>query len=135
MEPNRPSAELKGTIVYAVLLERFSKLPLSWQQKLRKSNPEADAKAPVVYVGQTRLEADKRYENHLSGHRSSSVVRRFGKKLIVLDKWKPVLPTKASMKVAKAVYFLARRSRGKPETREAAVAALLRGAGLYVHSA
>jgi hypothetical protein len=114
---------------------RFSKLPLSWQQKLRKSNPEADAKAPVVYVGQTRLEADKRYENHLNGHKSSSVVRRFGKKLIVLDKWKPVLPTKASMKVAKAVYFLARRSRGKPETREAAVAALLREAGLYVHSA
>ena len=135
MEPRRPTKELLGTIVYAVWLEPFGKLPASKQKKLIEQHPLARKKAPVIYVGQTRLEAEARYENHRNGHKASSLVRRFGRQLVVLDKWKPRFPFAISPDVVKAIYFLARRSNGEPKAREAAVATLLRQAGFYVHSA
>ena len=133
-EPKRPSKELPGTIVYAVLLVPFGKLPESKQRKLIADHPLAQKKAPVFYVGQSRLEAKDRYANHLSGHRSSRVVERYGRKLVVLDKWKPVFPVTVTPALVKEIYFKARRSRGNPTKREAAVADLLRQAGFYVIS-
>ena len=133
-EPKRPSKELPGTIVYAVLLVPFGKLPESRQRKLIANHPLARKKAPVFYVGQSRLEAKDRYANHLSGHRSSRVVERYGRKLVVLDKWKPVFPVAISPKVVNAIYLKAQRKKGDAKAREAAVADLLRQAGFYVIS-
>lgn len=134
-EPNRPGSDTEGTIVYAVLLESFGKLPASWQKRLIETHPDARRKAPVLYVGQTRLDAEARYANHRNGHKASSAVRRFGKQLIVLDQWKPAFPFAISPRLVNAIYLLARRSNGKPTAREAAVASLLRDAGFFVHSA
>jgi len=130
----RPSRELTGTIVYAVLLERLGKLPESRQRRLLGSHPMARKNARVFYVGQTRLEAKDRYANHLAGYRSSRVVERHGRELVVLDKWKPVFPVAVSPDLVKAIFFLARRCKGNPTEREAAVATLLRQAGYYVIS-
>jgi hypothetical protein len=90
--------------------------------------------ARVFYVGQTRLEAKDRYANHLAGYRSSRVVERYGRELVVLDKWRPVFPVAVTSDLVKEIYFNARRSRGNPTTREATVADLLRQAGYYVIS-
>lgn len=133
-EPKRPSDDTTGTIVYAVLLVPFGKLPESKQRKLIANHPLARKKAPVFYVGQSRLEAKDRYANHLSGHKSSRVVEKYGRRLVVLDKWKPVFPVAISPKVVNAIYLLSRRSRGNPTEREAAVATLLRQDGFYVIS-
>ena len=129
-----PDPKLPGTIVYAVRLEPFGKLPESWQKELVKTHPKARKKAPVIYVGQSRLEAQERYENHRNGHKASPAVRRYGKQLIVLDKWEPGFPFPVPDGLAKAAYFLARRSQGNPTAREAAVAELLRDAGFFVYS-
>ena len=133
-EHKRPGNDTTGTIVYAVLIERLGKLPKSRQRRLLASHPMARKNARVFYVGQTRLEAKDRYANHLAGYRSSRVVERYGRELVVLDKWKPVFPVAVSPDLVKAIYFLARRSRGNPTDREAAVATLLRQAGFYVIS-
>lgn len=130
----RPSKDLPGTIVYAVLIVPFGKLPESKQRKLIAAHPLARKKAPVFYVGQSRLEAEDRYANHLAGYKSSRVVEKYGRKLVVLDKWKPVFPVAVTSDLVKEIYFNARRSRGNPTTREAAVAELLRQAGFYVIS-
>lgn len=130
----RPSRDLTGTIVYAVLLERLGKLPESRQRRLLGSHPMARKNARVFYVGQTRLEAKDRYANHLAGYRSSRVVERYGRELVVLDKWRPVFPVAVTSDLVKEIYFNARRSRGNPTTREATVADLLRQAGYYVIS-
>ena len=133
--PKRPTSELSGSIVYAIWLEPFGKLPASLQKELVATHPLAKKKAPVIYVGQTRLEAEDRYANHLAGYKGSRTVKKHHRQLIVLDKWKPVFPFAVSPDLVKAIYFLARRSKGNPTDREAAVATLLRQAGFYVLSA
>jgi hypothetical protein len=130
----RPSKDLPGTIVYAVLLVPFGKLPESKQRKQIAAHPLARKKAPVFYVGQSRLEAEDRYANHLAGYKSSRVVEKYGRKLVVLDKWKPVFPVAISPKVVNAIYLKAQRNKGDAKAREAAVATLLRQAGFYVIS-
>ena len=134
-KPHQPDPKLPGTIVYAVWLQPFGKLPESWQKELVETHPKARKKAPVIYVGQTRLTAQQRFENHLNGHKASSAVRRHGRQLIVLDEWKPAFPFHVPDGLAKAAFFLARRSKGNPTAREAAVAELLRDAGFFVYSA
>ena len=44
-------------------------------------NPKGDGKAGY-YVGMTGLTPEKRFENHKAGIRASSVVRRFGERLV-----------------------------------------------------
>jgi hypothetical protein len=134
-DPRKPSAESIGEIVYAVLIESFSKLPRKLQDKLMEANPRARKKAAVIYVGKTRLEAEARYANHLAGYKSSRLVEKHRRQLIVLDRWKPEFPFAISPRLTKAIYLLARRSRADGAKREAEVAGLLRDAGFFVHSA
>jgi hypothetical protein len=131
---HQPSAELKGSILYVVRLDAFGRLPKSRQAKLVELNPLARKKAPVFYVGQTRLAAWKRYENHLKGYRASRWVKNHGQQLIKVDEWKPdfgvVLPEAA----IRAAWGLARRNKGEPGKREKALTELLRSHGYYVIS-
>ena len=130
----KPAKGVEGAIVYAVLLQVFSKLPESWQRKLAETHPLAGKNAPVIYVGQTKLPAEERFANHLEGYKGSAKVRRYHRQLMVLDRWKPELPFAVSPRLIKQVYLLARRSKADPAKREAAVAELFRKAGFYVYS-
>ena len=129
-----PDAELTGSILYVVRLEYFGKLPKSKQAKLIELNPAARKRAPVFYVGQTRLEAWKRYENHLKGYRASRWVENYGKQLIKADVWKPDFGVALPESAIRAAWSLARRNKGEPGKREQALTALLRSHGYYVIS-
>jgi hypothetical protein len=129
-----PDARLRGTILYVVRLDYFGKLPKSKQAKLAELNPLARTKAPVFYVGQTRLEAWKRYENHLKGYRSSRWVESHGQRLIKADAWKPDFGVALSEATIREAWRLARRGNGEPGKREKALTALLRAQGFYVIS-
>jgi hypothetical protein len=64
--------------VYVVLLDReASRLP-----EVRAANPSRDPAFPCVYVGMTGLTPEERFENHKRGIKASSVVTRFGVKLL-----------------------------------------------------
>jgi hypothetical protein len=129
-----PDAELRGSILYVVRLDDFGKLPKSRQAKLAELNPLAKNRAPVFYVGQTRLAAWKRYENHLKGYRASRWVKNHGQQLIKVDEWKPDFGVVVSADTIKAAWSLARRNNGDPEKREKALTELLRTQGFYVIS-
>ena len=129
-----PDAELRGSILYVVRLDYFGKLPKSRQEKLIELNPLARKRAPVFYVGQTRLEAWKRYENHLKGYRASRWVKNHGQQLIKADQWKPAFGVALPVAAIRAAWGLARRSNGEPGKREAALTELLRSHGYYVIS-
>jgi hypothetical protein len=131
---HQPSAELKGSILYVVRLDYFGKLPKSRQAKLIELNPLAKKRAPVFYVGQTRLAAWKRYENHLKGYRASRWVKNHGHQLIKVDAWKPDFGVALPEAAIRAAWGLARRSNGEPGKREAALTELLRAQGFYVIS-
>jgi hypothetical protein len=129
-----PDAGLPGSILYVVRLDYFGKLPKSRQEKLIELNPLAKKRAPVFYVGQTRLAAWKRYENHLKGYRASRWVKNHGHQLIKVDEWKPDFGVALSADTIKAAWSLARRNNGDPEKREKALTELLRAQGFYVIS-
>jgi hypothetical protein len=129
-----PDAGLPGSILYVVRLDYFGKLPKSRQAKLVELNPLAKKRAPVFYVGQTRLAAWKRYENHLKGYRASRWVKNHGHQLIKVDEWKPDFGVALSADTIKAAWSLARRNNGDPEKREKALTELLRAQGFYVIS-
>ena len=129
-----PDAGLPGSILYVVRLDYFGKLPKSRQAKLVELNPLAKKRAPVFYVGQTRLAAWKRYENHLKGYRASRWVKNHGHQLIKVDEWKPDFGVALSADTVKAAWSLARRNNGDPEKREKALTELLRAHGFYVIS-
>jgi hypothetical protein len=129
-----PDAGLPGSILYVVRLDYFGKLPKSRQEKLVELNPLAKKRAPVFYVGQTRLEAWKRYENHLKGYRASRWVEKYGQQLIKVDAWKPDFGVPLPEAAIRAAWGLARRSNGEPGKREAALTELLRSHGYYVIS-
>ena len=129
-----PDATLRGTILYVVRLDYFGSFSAAKQAKLDELNPLARKKAPVFYVGQTRLPAWKRYENHLQGYRSSRWVEKHGQQLIKVDEWKPDFGVAVSADTIKAAWRLARRSNGDPGKREKALTELLRAQGFYVIS-
>ncbi|GBL30787.1 hypothetical protein EMGBS10_19370 [Opitutia bacterium] len=129
-----PDATLRGTILYVVRLDYFGAFPAAKQAKLDELNPLARKKAPVFYVGQTRLPAWKRYENHLQGYRASRWVEKHGQQLIKVDEWKPDFGVAVSADTIKAAWRLARRSNGDPGKREKALTELLRAQGFYVIS-
>ncbi len=131
---HQPSAEPKGPILYVVRLDYFGKLPKSRQEKLVELNPQAKKRAPVFYVGQTRLEAWKRYENHLKGYRASRWVEKYGQQLIKVDAWKPDFGVALPEAAIRAAWGLARRNKGEPGKREKALTELLRSHGYYVIS-
>lgn len=64
--------------VYVVLLDRA----VSKIRKVRDANPERDAAKPSVYVGLTGLTPEERFANHKSGTKCSSLVKRYGIRLL-----------------------------------------------------
>lgn len=46
--------------------------------RVRRINPDADPSLECLYVGQTSLEPQERFERHMRGHQASSDVKRFG---------------------------------------------------------
>lgn len=64
--------------VYVVLLEQAAgKL-----RSVRAANPNRDPKRPCVYVGMSGLDPEARFSNHKAGIKASSVVRRYGIRLL-----------------------------------------------------
>jgi hypothetical protein len=64
--------------VYVVLLDPSVRKI----RKVRLASPKADPQKPCVYVGLTGLEPEERFLNHKQGIKSSSVVKRFGIRLL-----------------------------------------------------
>src|SRR5690348_2879707 len=64
--------------VYVALLEPAA----ARIRKVVLANPDRDPKKPVVYVGLTGLTPEERFANHKLGIKSSSLVRRFGIRLL-----------------------------------------------------
>jgi len=64
--------------VYVIELD-----PRVWNEsaRFRRANPQRDPGKPCVYVGSTGLPIAERFANHLAGHRSSSIVKRYGREL------------------------------------------------------
>ena len=52
------------------------------ERKFAAANPDYDPKLPCIYVGQTGLTAEERFENHRSGHKSSKYVRKYCVRLL-----------------------------------------------------
>lgn len=129
----QPSRGLKGTVVYVVRLLPFATLLPALQRKVRKDNPRCQESLPLLYVGQTRLEAIQRLHNHWVGYKSSPWVRRFGCELIDAS-------TEAAAAgcwpepLRRQVAALAARSEADGKQREADVTALLRAHGYPVMS-
>ncbi|TSA32460.1 MAG: hypothetical protein D4R66_06255 [Opitutales bacterium] len=124
---------LPGWIVYAVELQPFAELPIGKQRELQELNPQAKEKARVFYVGQSRHEAVDRYQNHRAGFNASAWVKRFGVRLIVLDRWVPALRG-VRAQVVKDIFLIAQRNKGEPTARERRVTELLRSEGFFVYS-
>lgn len=51
-------------------------------RNVRALNPKLDPKKPCVYVGMTGLPIEERFANHKRGVKSSSLVKRFGLRLV-----------------------------------------------------
>jgi hypothetical protein len=132
--PHKPDPKVGGAILYVVRLDYFGKLLKRDQERLIELNPQANTKAPVFYVGQTALLAEKRYENHLNGYKASRWVKKYGKTLIKVDEWKPDFGAALSEKDLRAAWQLARRSDADAVQREKDLTALLRKQGYYVIS-
>ena len=64
--------------VYVVLLETAA----GKFRKARAANPRRVAGKPCVYVGLTGLTPAERFANHKKGIKSSSMVKRFGLRLL-----------------------------------------------------
>lgn len=50
-------------------------------KKFRTKNPEYKEGKPCVYVGMTGKTPEERFEQHKTGYKSSSIVKRFGQHL------------------------------------------------------
>lgn len=64
--------------VYVVLLDKA----VGKIRKVKLLNPNHDPKKPSVYVGLTGLTPEERFANHQQGIKSSSLVKRFGIRLL-----------------------------------------------------
>ncbi len=64
--------------VYVVLLDPA----VANIRAVRAANPNPDPRKPCVYVGMTGLTPENRFANHKAGHKDSSLVRRFGIRLL-----------------------------------------------------
>ena len=51
-------------------------------RKVQKLNPDRDPNKPCIYVGMTGLPVAERFANHKRGIKSSSLVKRFGLRLM-----------------------------------------------------
>jgi hypothetical protein len=51
-------------------------------RKVRADNPNRNPKRPCIYVGMTGLTPEDRFANHKAGVKSSSLVKRYGIRLL-----------------------------------------------------
>lgn len=51
-------------------------------RKFRERNPHYQAEKPCVYVGQTMLDPEERFEKHKNGNKASRIVRKYGIRLV-----------------------------------------------------
>jgi hypothetical protein len=64
--------------VYVVLLN-----PVAGKiRKVRDANPERDPEKPCFYVGMSGLTPEERFANHKAGIKASSLVKRYGIRLL-----------------------------------------------------
>ncbi|NBR43088.1 MAG: hypothetical protein EBU04_09640 [Verrucomicrobia bacterium] len=127
----RPEKKVKKPLPVGAI--KLSKLPIGKQRELQELNPQAKEKARVFYVGQSRHEAVDRYQNHRAGFNASAWVKRFGVRLIVLDRWVPELRG-VRLQVVKEIFLISQRNKGEPTARERRVTELLRSEGFFVYS-
>jgi hypothetical protein len=73
-----PSQPAHHHHVYVVLLDPAA----ARLRKVRAANPDANPKLPCVYVGMSGLQPEERLANHRRGDKASSIVRRFGIRLL-----------------------------------------------------
>ena len=64
--------------VYVVLLDPA----VARLRKVRVENPDRDPEKPCVYVGMSGLPPEERFANHKQGEKASSVVKRYGLRLL-----------------------------------------------------
>lgn len=64
--------------VYVVLLSPAA----ARSHQLRRANPNRDPKKPCIYVGMSGLSPEERFANHKSGIKASSVVEKYGVRLL-----------------------------------------------------
>ncbi len=64
--------------VYVVLLDAKA----AKDRKILRWNPKRDKSKPCVYVGMTGLTPEERFQNHKSGIKAASAVKRFGLRLL-----------------------------------------------------
>ncbi len=64
--------------VYVVLLDPA----VGRIRTVRSANPDRDPTKPCVYVGMSGLSPEERFANHKQGLKASSVVKRFGLRLL-----------------------------------------------------
>ena len=82
--------------VYVVLLDPKA----AKDRKVLKDNPKRDRKKPCVYVGMTGLAPEERFQNHKNGIKSSSIVQRFGLKLLPeMYEWLNPMPFEAAVQM------------------------------------
>ena len=73
--------------VYVIELKRS----VMKETKFLEENPSLDRSLPCYYVGITGLTPEERFQNHLNGHKSSWIVKKYGKHL-VKDLYKKLNP-------------------------------------------
>lgn len=64
--------------LYVILLDRA----VMNEHKFRRENPDHRRWKPCVYVGQTSLTPEERFEQHKSGYLSNKYAQRYGKHLV-----------------------------------------------------
>ena len=68
----------KNKYIYVVELEQS----VRENRKFAKANPNANPTLPCLYVGRTGKSPVQRFEDHKKGHKSSSIMKRYGIKLL-----------------------------------------------------
>jgi hypothetical protein len=89
--------------------------PEVWEsRRFREANPDRRMDKPCVYVGSTAREPAARLDQHLSGVRSSRIVKRYGTELLQrkMRNLRPVPAAKAEAEERRLAERLRRRGYG-----------------------
>ena len=72
-----PQAKNHHNVYVVLLYQAVGKL-----RKVRAINPGRDPNKPCIYVGMTGLTPEERFKNHKQGIKASSLVKRYGIRLL-----------------------------------------------------
>lgn len=82
--------------VYVVLLDADA----ADERRVLEDNPGRDPGKPCVYVGMTGLTPEERFANHKKGVKASSIVQRYGVRLLPeLYDWLNPMPFEAAVRM------------------------------------